>query len=86
MCWAFNVREGDLEELYWRYSFRELRQQLRLKYGELAATQLCNYNTLVQVANQVMGGSSESRPSVDDDFDGASLEQTVSNLNAMLRG
>jgi hypothetical protein len=84
VCWSFDVCEGDLNDLYWRYSFRELRQRLQLKYGELAARQLCDYNTLVQVLNQALGGKPAAAASSPSEF--SSVEQAVANMNSVLSG
>lgn len=82
MCWTFGVCEGDLPDLYWKYSFRELQQRLQLKYGEVSTEQLCQYNTLVQVVGQALGGAP-----ADDEIStrGKSLEASVAEINSLLR-
>jgi hypothetical protein len=87
MCWTFGVCEGDLDALYWTYSFRELRQRLQLKYGELYATQLCQYNSLAQVVSAALGGKTESEPEPMQAVGGSGdVAADVAMINSLLRG
>jgi hypothetical protein len=55
ICWAFEVDEGDLEELYWRLSFYELIGRVKLKFGELSARMLCQFTAFAEVVNGIFG-------------------------------
>lgn len=86
MCWAFDVCEGDLRGLYWRYSFREIQQRLQLKFGEVSTLQLCQYNSLAQIVSQALGGSEASTDNATSiATDGKSLESAVAEINGLLR-
>lgn len=59
MCWAFEVDEGDLEELYWRLSFYELVMRVKLKFGELNARMLCQYTSFGEVVAGLFGSKDD---------------------------
>jgi hypothetical protein len=61
LCWAFEIDEGDLEELYWRLSFYELIGRVKLKFGELNARMLCQFTAFAEVVNGVFGGDKQRR-------------------------
>jgi hypothetical protein len=59
-----------------------------LRLGELSATQLCQYNSLVQVVNAALGGGSKSGPSPEPEGQfqaSGDIEKDVAALNNMLR-
>jgi hypothetical protein len=72
------------------YSFYELSQRVRLKYGELAAVQLTQHNSLVQIINAALGGKTDNTgpsapPSKDTITPGAAnLEAAVAKINSVL--
>jgi hypothetical protein len=91
LCWAFEIDEGDLEELYWRLSFYELIGRVKLKFGELNARMLCQFTAFAEVVNGVFGkgdSSGESAPLVKGEYndlaDAPSFEAALANINAAL--
>ena len=85
MCWCFGICEGDLPDLYWTYSFGELRQKLQLKFGELAASHLCTYNSLAQIVSAALGGSTDSGPEPERVGGGGDINADVAAINKMLQ-
>jgi hypothetical protein len=95
ICWVFNVCEGDLEELYWKYSFDEFAQRIQLKYGEMSASHLSNYNGLVQVVSAAFGSGDKGKgreagagaPSgyTDVTVGAPNIDVAVMNINNMLK-
>lgn len=83
--------EGDLwDDLFWRYDFFEIRMRIQLKFGQLDAQVLSQHNSLVQIMNQVLGGSSSKSSSapanggaIGVDISGG-VDRAVGNINAML--
>lgn len=77
-----------MPELYWRYSYSELRSKVQLRYGQVTSEHLCTYHSLVSVVSAALGGGSKSdptpRPALVTD-DATSLEQAVASVNQMLR-
>lgn len=78
--------EGDLETLYWTLSYWELSQKIQLKYGELAAVQLCQFSGLAEIARQIFGGSKDSKPKPDYEVlpTTGNIEQDVANIKRLL--
>lgn len=82
--------EGDLfDDLFWRYDFFEIRMRIQLKFGQLDATVLSQHNSLVQIMNQVLGGSSKGSAApanggaIGVDISGG-VDRAVGNINQML--
>lgn len=66
MCWIFNCCESDLEDLFWRYAYRELTGRLRLKVGEFTTSHLQQANGLIRVAGMIFGDSKPKETIVTD--------------------
>lgn len=87
MCWAFDVCEGELEELYWTYSFREIQRKLQLKFGQLSAEHICQHNSLVQIISQALGGAPDETKDLGHAAasNGKDINQAVAEINSLLR-
>lgn len=81
--------EGDLwDDVFWRYDFFEIRTRIQLKFGQMNATLLSQHNSMVQIMNQVLGGSSKNSDpmpggAVGVDITGG-VDRAVVNINQML--
>ena len=82
----FACCESDLVELYWRYSFYELRKRIELKVGEMTAISLANYTGLVEVANAFAGGDKDAKgkPKITEDLSKATPEHFAARVTDML--
>jgi hypothetical protein len=90
VCWAFGVLEGDLDTIFWRYAFREIRQKIQLTLGEKASIVTANKAALVTVVNGLFGADTKGPPKVGEEgvrdmaAGASSPEQAAEQINAML--
>ena len=82
----FACCESDLIELYWRYSFYELKKRIELKVGEMTAISLSNYTSLVEVVSAALGGEKDGKgkPKITEDLSQASPEHFAARVTEML--
>lgn len=79
--------------MFFKYAFREIRQKLQLKIGEINATLLCQHNSMVHIVNHLFGdgktssGPENIREKYNDVTAGAQdINDAVNRINRMLSG
>jgi len=87
-CWSFDCCESDLwDDLFWRYSHRELQSKTQIKYGHMCAEVLSTFNSLADIVNAALGGQPNTAPSAPRQGSadlGSNVDQAVANINRLL--
>lgn len=56
ICWSFDVVPSRVLPVYWAYTYADLRYKLRIKSGEFMIGHHQQFESLVKVINQALGG------------------------------
>ncbi|MDD4864776.1 MAG: hypothetical protein PHE38_12295 [Alishewanella agri] len=59
LCWAFDTVPSRLIQIYWQYSFADLKYKLKVRAGEAMATHAQNFEIMAKVVSQALGGGSK---------------------------
>jgi len=62
---VFKCCEGDLHELFWRYSVYELKKAIELKVGETYASHMTQFTVIAEVVAVAFGGKKDKKPTED---------------------
>lgn len=62
ICWSFDVVPSQVLRVYWAFTYADLRYKLRIKSGEFMIGHHQQFEALVKVINQALGGSGKSSP------------------------
>lgn len=60
----FKCCEGDLRELFWRYSIYELKKAIELKVGETYASHMTQFTVIAEVVSGAFGGDKKDKKNV----------------------
>lgn len=75
----FGCCESDLDDLYWRYSFFELKKRIELKVGYTTASHMAQYSSFIEVASAALGGG-DKKPKITEDLSGATPEHFMARI------
>jgi hypothetical protein len=85
--------EGDLRELFWRYSYWELKKKIELKVGEVSASHMTLFTAVAEVASAVFGngketprGAPETRGDITENLAGADPAAFKARVNQLFSG
>jgi hypothetical protein len=56
ICWSFDVVPSQVLRIYWTFTYADLRYKLRIKSGEFMIGHHQQFEALVKVINQALGG------------------------------
>lgn len=62
----FKCCEGDLRDLFWRYSVYELKKAIELKIGETYASHMTQFTVIAEVVSAAFGGGKNSKKPTED--------------------
>lgn len=61
----FKCCEGDLRDLFWRYSVYELKKAVQLKIGETYASHMTQFTVMAEILAGAFGGKKDKKPTED---------------------
>lgn len=84
ICWSFDVVPSQVLHVYWAFSYADLRYKLRIKSGEFMIGHHQQFEALVKVINQALGGGSgKSSPPPKKAFEPQTADQMQAAFNAV---
>lgn len=80
----FRCCEGDLRDLFWRYSVYELKKAIELKVGETYASHMTQFTVIAEVVAGAFGGKGDKKPT--EDLSKASPDEWLMRTNQLFSG
>ena len=80
----FKCCEGDLRELFWRYSIYELKKAIEIKVGETYASHMTQFTVIAEVVSGAFGGKKDKKPT--EDISKASPEEWQARMSQLFSG
>jgi hypothetical protein len=83
---VFKCCEGDLRDLFWRYSVYELKKAIELKIGETYASHMTQFTVIAEVVSGAFGGKKEDKKKPTEDISQASPEIWQARMSQLFAG
>lgn len=75
----FGCFESELDNLYWRYTYSELKKRISLHVGYTTASHLAQFSTLASVVSAAFGGKKE-KPKITEDLTVLNSDQYLARI------
>jgi len=84
LCWALGKAPSELDNLFWKYSYADVRVILELKLGWEQTKASQEFNTIATVVGSIFGGSKDEEVEPEKKFDQVYRPQNSSEAVAAL--
>lgn len=80
ICWAFDTVPSRLNCLFWEYTFGDISYKLRVAASQAVVEHNQQYQTLVKVISQALGGGKPDKPKAREASNAAEMQALFNSV------